>query len=238
MKNKSRLVRSIFNLSWRILMLITFFALASVIVIYARGYQINLTEHKIEATGAISIAGNQSGLSIAINGNLVGTKLPYFQSSMPANTKYSIKIEKAGFESWSREVTLEPERIVSYGFVRLFPINNVALPSASVDKKNICANNLPDKFSGLTVSGGEIMMGETLILRSSAPVIDACWFNDKNHIAYISDSNIWVTDAEGKNTTKILSGVKNATQIVVLSSNKAIYYQDDITNWYQIDLPQ
>jgi hypothetical protein len=238
MKKKSRLVRSIINLSWRILMLVTFFAVSSVIVIYARGYQINLTEHKIEATGAVSIAGNQSGLSITINGELVGTKLPYFQSSMPVNTKYNITIAKTGFESWSREVTLEPERIVSYGFVRLFPTSNVALPSVSVDKKSVCANNLPDKFSALSVNGGEILMGETLILRSSAPVIDTCWFNDKNHIAYISDGSVWVTDSEGKNTTRILADVKNATQVVVLSSNKAIYFQDNLDKWYQIELAQ
>ena len=113
-----------------ILSLIFVFAVASVLVAFGRGYRLNLEERKIEGTGILTISSTPEGAEIYLDGDLRDGTDASIPNLSPG--KYSVRLEKTGFNTWEKEILIEKEKVT--------PIEVVLFPSA------------PD-LSALTFSG-------------------------------------------------------------------------------------
>ena len=96
-----------------IIMGIFLIVLASVIA-YARGYRFNPQHGTITSTGILSINSNPKAAKVFINGELRGATdtnitLPFGE--------YDIKVEKEGYTSWEKKVSLKGEIVMSVNAV-------------------------------------------------------------------------------------------------------------------------
>jgi len=113
------------------------------LILFARGYRINFKERSLEATGIVIIKSKPSDAQVSINNESKGTTDLDITNLKPG--KYTIKITKEGFSSWSKEVEVIKEG-VNLIEASLFPISpnlssltysGVSNPLSSPDMKRI-----------------------------------------------------------------------------------------------------
>lgn len=99
-----------------------------IIVLYAKGYRINLSSKKIEPTGIIAINAFPKASSVYLNGKLVGA------TDLNLNIKpgeWEIEVKKEGYNSWKKKVLLKEGVVINLD-VRLFPTNPTLKPLTSI----------------------------------------------------------------------------------------------------------
>ncbi len=88
-----------------IVFIIAFFIIASITIIYAAGYSYNFKKGRIEKTGILYVESVPKGANISINGK--------FRDKTPARLTrllpdaYSVMVEKEGYYSWEKELTVK-----------------------------------------------------------------------------------------------------------------------------------
>src|SRR3990170_9018758 len=107
------------KLSGLSLFLVTAFLLTVGVTLYARGYRPNIKEKTLEPTGIISIKSQPSDAEVFIDGEKKGTTDLNIPPLSPG--KYTVKITKEGFSSWSKEIKVKKERVNLLEVV-LFPL--------------------------------------------------------------------------------------------------------------------
>lgn len=112
---------------YRILFFIVFAAILVAIIAFARGYIYDFENQTIMPTGILAVSSSPKAASIFVDGKLKGVtdtnlKLP------PG--KYKVEIKKDGYSSWSQEVTLKGEIVMSLDAL-LFPKNPTLAPLTS-----------------------------------------------------------------------------------------------------------
>jgi hypothetical protein len=104
---------------FRILFFLTFIGVLAVVIIYARGYRIDLEKRSIKSTGIISATSTPKAAKIYINGELKG--VTDTNLTLPPEN-YTVEIKKEGYTSWSKRINLKGELVINVDPI-LFPIN-------------------------------------------------------------------------------------------------------------------
>lgn len=82
-----------------------FLITAPIVVLYTSGYRYNFSKNKIEKTGILVIASEPKGAQVFINGKNVEDGTPArIKNMMPGD--YAVKVEKDGFYSWEKVLTI------------------------------------------------------------------------------------------------------------------------------------
>ncbi|MFN4212843.1 MAG: PEGA domain-containing protein [Microgenomates group bacterium] len=103
----------------RLILLIAFIGTLILVIAYARGYRLDFKKKSFTPTGILAISSSPKAAKIYINGLLKGATdtnltLP------PGN--YHVEIKKEGFTSWSKNVNLKGELVLTLE-ASLFPLN-------------------------------------------------------------------------------------------------------------------
>lgn len=110
-----------FNFKYLLKIIFYFFAIlvALYIVLLASGYKFDNFKKVFVQTGSIYINSNPKDVKIYLNGKLKATKTPFKLGYLiPGN--YELKIEKEGFQSWEKNLTVKPSLVTSESEVILF----------------------------------------------------------------------------------------------------------------------
>lgn len=214
---------------WRILVVVLFVIAAWFISYIARGYKLNTHTLRFEATGSIELRGNVADANISYGNKQVGQKLPLLLSGLDPNRYHSISITKPGYSTWRRTIAVEPEIVSRFHEIRLWPSD---LKAERMQNQNeihldqICQKNEKSAEQKLVILGGEIRTTTNLITRISRPVTHACWFSDRNHIAYVVDKEVRVVEADGQNDTLLVT-MNSAPTAVAPASNEVVYIEQE-----------
>src|SRR3989344_1791567 len=108
----------------RLLFFLLFVGILAGVILYARGYRIDVKEKSVSATGIIAVNSFPKAAKIYVNDTLKGATdsnliLP------PGN--YKVEIKKEGYTSWAKSVKLKGELVVNLEPV-LFPQNASLTP--------------------------------------------------------------------------------------------------------------
>ena len=109
--------------NYKYLFKIIFYIFALLVAIYlvllASGYKLDLERKIIIETGSIYLNSNPKDVKIYLNGKLKSVKAPFKLSYLlPGN--YQIKIEKEGFKSWEKNLSVKSGMVVYESEVTLF----------------------------------------------------------------------------------------------------------------------
>ena len=160
------IIKATRKLFLKIFVLATFLAVFISVVMYARGYRLNLAQGTITSTGILSISSNPKPASIYINGELGGAtdsniSLPY--------GIYNIEVRKEGYSSWSKQVALKGEIVMSLN-AKLFLKNPALTPLTNIGVTRAIPVGNSDRLIVVTKTGNIEKDGVYLFAPSYQPV--------------------------------------------------------------------
>lgn len=144
-----------------------FLVAAPLLIAYSLGYTLDITNRTIEKTGGIFIKSYTPRVSILLNGALVRDTSLLSGSALLTNLtpdRYELKIEKEGYHSWVRTVTVKPEFVTEFKSILLVPD---PLPAATSSAKEVAAL----KSASSTVEYGMRNAKNELITRADGKVL-------------------------------------------------------------------
>ncbi len=102
---------------------ILFIILAPSVILWALGYRIDFKNYKVAQTGILYIKTDQSSFDVFLDGQKTfsNKKTITIKSLLPKD--YSVKIEKQGYYTWSKDITIDPQKITRQDYIILFPNN-------------------------------------------------------------------------------------------------------------------
>ena len=95
-----------------------FLIIAPMLVLYTAGFRFNLARVRVERTGSLVVETEVRGATVSINGQPRGAT-PFEMSNLPPDT-YRVTIDRAGYFSWQRQVTVSGSRTTFVKYIRLF----------------------------------------------------------------------------------------------------------------------
>lgn len=185
---------------------------------------------KLTKVGILYLMSDPKDARIYLDNRVSDKKMPYKASLDPGT--YYVKIEKDGYESWSRSVRIESERVTEYETIKLFKTNISS--SALDDSSKIALLNAPNdslinKTRGnlLVDNGYEIWHNDNLVTRFSAFISSVKWYSDREHIAYQQNDEIRVIEKDGQNDTLLIKlSSANQEKYVFDAKGDEIYFTD------------
>lgn len=200
----------------------SFLLVSSWIISSATGYRFNTQSGRFQKTSFLKIRTEPREVTVLLQGKQVAVKTPWEQKRLfPGN--YEIKIEKPGYHSWAKNVTIEPSQALVLDRIVLF---KQALPQAASPEEAATLEkaNPPDD---LYFQGGEIFSAERIITRRSADVVAATWYPNKNYVVYQIYSEIRVVELDGSNDLKLADlETKKPTKFSVSNNSELLFYRD------------
>lgn len=112
----------------RFIFLLIFFFLLFVLILYTRGYRINISQKNLTSTGILVASSFPDGAKIYIDDELKGATNSNF--SLPPK-KYRIEIKKDGYSPWEKDLIIKGELVVKTDAM-LFPQNPSLSPITSL----------------------------------------------------------------------------------------------------------
>src|SRR3989339_1070386 len=102
-----------------------FFIAGGIILFYLQGYRLNTDNNKlqIERTGAIQAESEPKGATINLNGEIVSDKSPATLLSLKPGD-YQLGLKLAGFQSWTKTVSVAASEVTFSGEITLWPEPN------------------------------------------------------------------------------------------------------------------
>lgn len=93
---------------------------APITVLYALGYIFIPTQQTLFQTGLVSLISEPSQATVRVNDNVIREKTPLVLRNLKPGT-YELRIDLPGYQSWQRQVRIEPEHAFRFEKILLFP---------------------------------------------------------------------------------------------------------------------
>jgi hypothetical protein len=116
-------------------LVVAFFIIAPLVLFYTAGFRYDLAHGQVRETGVLSADALPSDADVYLNNVKLNKKLPIYLPNRAPGT-YHIKISRAGYKNWERDITIESKKTTYIKNVVLF---KEALPMQILDnfKKQI-----------------------------------------------------------------------------------------------------
>lgn len=154
------------TIALRLVLISIFFALVSLVIAYARGYRFDFQNKKFSSTGIISVSAYPKAAKVYVNGKLEGAT--DLNLTVPYGT-YKIEVKKEGYTTWTREITVKGELVVTLDAL-LFPVNPSLAPLSNVGILKAIPVNGTDKIVLFADNGDELKDGVYLFEASKNPL--------------------------------------------------------------------
>ncbi|HRH23182.1 MAG TPA: PEGA domain-containing protein [Candidatus Magasanikbacteria bacterium] len=85
---------------------IAFFIIAPSVILYTAGYRYDFAKNQIKQTGVLSVDVEPNDSLVSLNGILIERDIPIKLTNRVPGT-YLLKIERPGYKTWERDITIE-----------------------------------------------------------------------------------------------------------------------------------
>ncbi|HAO81517.1 MAG: hypothetical protein UV57_C0002G0028 [Parcubacteria group bacterium GW2011_GWD2_43_10] len=138
-----------------------FFIAGGIILFYLQGYRLNTDNNKlqIERTGAIQAESEPKGATINLNGEIVSDKTPATLLSLKPGD-YQLGLKLAGFQSWTKTVSVAASEVTFSGEITLWPEPNSgeALGIKKINNSWLSPNGENLLYSTKPTAGNELWL--------------------------------------------------------------------------------
>lgn len=209
---------------WGIL-IISFVFFATLIVLKAHGYQLNWKNWQIIKTGMIVLNGQPKDVNIRVNQKFLANFPEQISNLTPDN--YNIVISKNDYQSWQKNIMVEPGQAEVYENIVLFlqkPIDK-AVPENILPEKIL--TEYQNRSQDLKVAENEIFWQEKLISRFSNKVLSVSFYPDSQHIVFQQNREIRIIDLDGSNNVFLFNLDSSEPSVFTFRDDgKTIIYLD------------
>lgn len=145
---------------------ISFLTVLTIVIVFARGYRVNISDGKITSTGILSVSSVPKAAKIFINGKLQGATDTNL--TLP-HGKYTVEIVKEGYSSFKKEISLKGEIVMSVD-AKLFLKNPALTPLTSIGIAKAIPVGNSDRLILISKSDNPVTDGIYLFEPSTQPV--------------------------------------------------------------------
>ncbi len=204
---------------------ITLIGLTLFTVLYAEGWRFNTQTKAIQKTGILAIRSIPEGAKVYLNKKVVTATNDTIQSLTPG--KYTVEVQKDGFEVWTKELEIYPELVTDITAVlvsqspRIEPLTNTGVLtftlSSSLDKIAYTTKNserpgiwmLPLSSNALNMfKTNQNLIAEDTIERSYSNAENIWWAPDDSEIlVQMNEEGYYLIDLQrqGSNPLEVTS---------------------------------
>lgn len=190
------------KLIFRIILVLAFIASLAIIIVFARGYRIDLKRQNLTSTGIIAISAYPKASKVYINGELKG--VTDINITLPPAT-YDVEVKKDGYTSWKKKITLKGELVPTLD-VLLYPLNPSLTPLTNLAPNKAISLAQSDKILLFSENEDTLKDGVYLFEPSRGPL---SFFTPlklivlkKNLVAALGELNLKETEVEVSPDTK------------------------------------
>jgi len=200
-----------------------FLIISSFALIYALGYHINWATYSLEQTGSIVLDSPRGRVpaQVYLDGKLLYGQLPARLAYLSPGP-HDLSIQRAGFQVWHRNVTIEPNSVVNYRNVLLVRQKPrvIAVPTT-------WSINTNSTDPGLEIRGNEIWVNGNYITRVSGKLSAVHWFPLGQYIAYEADKTIYLFELDTLSTQVLVTTSSEAPAAFSFRNNgQILLYRD------------
>ncbi len=200
-----------------------FLGLTVFVLLGAAGYRVNWQRLKLQKTSLVWVKTPLKDINLYMDGKLISGKSPVRIKYVQIGWK-EIKIEKAGYHTWKRNIFTDPGKAYELRDIVLFK-NNVE-PKVVEDPDVI--RSLEGVFSSpnITVMNGEMRANDALVSRFFRDPSFYSWY-DGYHILFQVGDEIRAIDTNGLNDNLIVKlSSEEPTVFKVIKGGKSLLYRD------------
>jgi len=192
-----------FILLWT-LIVTSFLFFATVLILEAYGYRLDVRTWRIEPTGTIIIDGLPRQAQLRVNNELKPEDLPVKLAKLLPGA-YEISLSRNNYQTWSKTFNLQGGQAIEIKRVLLF-LNE---PKPAETTRNLALAELQKNFLNqsqpIKMQGNEIWYQEKLVTRFSALPTGAILTNERNHIIFQLGRELRVMDLDGTNNFRLIT---------------------------------
>jgi len=206
----------------KIVLAIAFAISATLVILSASGYQIELTKGGIVQTAMIVVKALPKQAVLSINGKIYEPDNLWRVPSLPAGN-YTIEVSKPNYNIWTKSVYVDAGQTALYEDVILFLLKPIETAVENNSEKSKFINDLNNQKtdSALIVTNNEILLEGSLVTRFSKPIYNAKIFPDDAHITFISDNQFHIIDIDGSNDIALFD-LKNDAKYLFVGSGQSV----------------
>ncbi len=150
----------------RLVILAGFVAILATVITYARGYRLDLQKRSVTPTGILAISSSPKAAKVYVNSELKGAT--DLNLTLPPG-QYQVEIKKDGYTSWSKNIKLKGELVLSLDAL-LFPVNPSLSPLSNLGVVKAVPVDQTEKVILLTENGDETKDGIYLFEAAKKPL--------------------------------------------------------------------
>ncbi len=145
-----------------IILIMSFFVIAPLIILYTAGYRYDFSKQKIEQTGVLSIDAKPRDVTVYLNGVHIKKTMPIRLPNRAPGT-YTLLMKKNGYQNWTKDVTIKSQKTTYIKKITLFKSSLPILIQKFPNKDIINAIVSPDGTYVLMTHAQQQIFSVTLL---------------------------------------------------------------------------
>lgn len=190
----SPLQRFWWSVYW-LFLIISFCVIGFLLVTRATGYRYNPHQQRYQKTGMVIVANAPRDSQLLLSGTIYPlrgtTRVP---NVLPGS--YRVEIKKEGYNSWEKNITVEPGFVASLDDVTLFRSVPVELFNVTEYEELLPYYQVQD--DRLRLVNGELWFGTQLVSRFNDPPSKAILLPDNRYVLYLKGPEVRVVEVTGE----------------------------------------
>jgi hypothetical protein len=215
--------KSIFyNLLPQTLIAIIFIMVAIWVILTAAGFKIEIKNRRLVQTSLIAVKSDPRDAVLSIDGQIQIGNSPWRVPNIVPGNHY-IEVAKIGYVKWSKNIQLAPGETALLDSPLLFLEVPIAKELSSDEQSSLLEkiNNI-EQDSRIVVSDNELRVDSILVTRLSTNISQARFYQDENHISFVSGGWLHIIDIDGANDYTPAKMSDNDNYLFVDKGNTAI----------------
>jgi len=214
-----------FGVFW-VLLITSFLFFATLLVLVANGYHLNMSNFKLEKTAMIILDGAPGNVIVTANSKEKVTNFPYKMKNLLPG-RYEVTVKKDNYQSWRKVFWISGGQALTDPNVFLF-LNENQIVKKNEDSSIISQiqSQYNKNSSSVKISQDEVLYQDILVTRFSSPVLAAVLDSRSQHIIVQINDEISAIALDGSNNNHLIKlGNNNPTNFYVNGST--LYYIDN-----------
>ncbi|MBI3260940.1 PEGA domain-containing protein [Candidatus Berkelbacteria bacterium] len=199
-------MRRILPWFWRLVLITGFFILAGVVIIEARGWRFDPRNLRFVQTGMLVVRYQPPDATLLVDAELIDHASPTVLPNLLPG-RYNLELRKSGYASWTKTVSIEPERVVAELSLVLFTdqpvVEQIVDPDELVRVTALFASAFNSEQTPSIHNQVELWNNDLLITRLSSPVQSVQWLIEDSVIIFQQGKLIRIISVDGTNDRTI-----------------------------------
>jgi hypothetical protein len=211
----------LFKIAFYVVLAILFIACATIVILFATGYKVDIKNREITQTGIIVVKTLDKNCDIYVDGKVVDKEKTVIRNLDPGF--YTVAIKRSKYQTFEDEFYLDPGEAKIIDNVVLF-LEQPKLEDFS-ESDNVLFEKLSDT-NGLAASDRELFLNDQFLTRFKSKIQDVCWYPNDRFLGITTDNQFKIIDINTLHEFPLFEK-KSSRPVIFIDSGKTVLFESD-----------